>query len=511
MKNKKSYFLLFVLLAFIACSPSKKSIEPIISAKPEIGTVYSRVYKFIEYGEYNLAFSELKDYLRFYSPEERIGFDIQNIFAKYIIEGNDSLENIIENYVRLFDFFDSSDAESVYQMIMYRSSNESNLERAALIVAQKADNGSSEAGLYFFLAYTFYNLKMREQADKYLDCLINIAPQHPATANLMFRIRGKKPNYRAFAVEALRTLYYRDKSPSVLGLITSNFHIPSMINKEWENIAQTLIDYNLYNVQLISYSEIPIFFARNNNGEALYNLLKKQILANNYRLFSLVMRSLLYVYKEPYVIVDRLKREFINHPFVLMLQAQYLVSLSSDNIMDAAQLCINALEKSNNIEIFFDSVEIFRKTSEMFKLKSFAEELLFKYPYYRDLYNIYKIISSNTEVEDIFPRYFEHISESVEKYMISSNVMSDLSKKREYILNGLRIYKGDCSLILELLNIESSCEAGDFSNNYKAHIKDYVMKDEILFCINKMDEKRQKVYLSLVNEGRKDECADKSK
>ncbi len=499
------------MLAFFTCKEREKSEGHGPVGRPELESVYAKVYRLIEYGEYNLAFSELAYYLRFYTLEERKGFDIQNLFAKYIIEGSDSLENTIDNYARLFEFFNSADAEAVYQMLMYRSANESDLERAALIVASKVDKGSTDAGLYFFLTYTFYNLKMREQSDRYLDCLLSIAPHHPATSYLVFKIRGKRPNFRALAVDALRTLFYRDGSPSALRTIALNFHIPAMMNKEWEEIAFALLNSRDFQTRLLAYSEIPIFFARNNDAEALYKILKSQIVEKNYRLFSLATRSLLYVYKEPYVVVDRLRREFTDNPFVLMLYAKYLISTSPDNLNDAVQLCMDALEKDNNIEMLLESVELLSNTSNIFKLKSFAEELLFRYPYYIDLYNIYRTISSNSGKVDIFERYFEHIPESIERYLLFSYIVDNLKYKEGYLLNGLNVYKGDCRLIIELLDVENRCEAGDFFKKYNELIKNYVTKEEMLSCISKMEENRKVIYLSLVNQGKRGHCAVEKK
>ncbi len=483
MRIRLFQILFFATLFFTSCSTEDKvAAKSENYVKPDLSTLYTRAYRFIDLKEYNLAFSDLAFYLRFFSLNELLDFDMQNLFAKYIIEGEDSLENIVDNYSRLFDFFSSADAEAIYQMLMYRSHNESDIERIALIVASKVDANRVEAGLYFFLAYTFFQLKIRDQANRYLDCLIDIAPYHRATSYLAFRIRGKKPFYRLESTESLKNLFYKENTPDVSSTVAMNFHIPSMINKEWEDIGRMLLDHQNYETKIIAYSEIPIFFAKNGDGERLYLYLKNQIINNDYKLFSLVARSLLYVYKEPHTIIDRLKREFAEHPFVMALTAKYLLSLSHDNINDAAQLYLNALERDNNVEIFNEALDVFSRTSDIFKLKSFAEELLFKYPYNVELYNVYKIISSNIN-DDFFSRYFEHIPDSPNKYLILSYIVSQPETKRRYLLDGLKVYREDCSIILELLKLYSNYNNDDFAIAYNKYLKDYIGRDDFYRCI----------------------------
>ncbi len=474
--------------------------------RTDASTLYTRIYRLIDLKEYDLAFSELSFYLNFLSREELRNFDIQNLFAKYIIEGEDTLENTIENYVRFFQFFGSSDAEAIYQMLMYRSVSEKDTERAALIVASKADAGRGEAGLYFFLAYTFYNLRLKEQANRYLDCLISIAPYHSATSYLIFRMRGKKPDYRAEAVEALKNLYVKEASPVVAATVAMNFHIPSMMNKEWEDIGKSLLKSENYAVRSAAYSEIPIFFARKGDDENLYHLLKAQILANDYRLFSLAARSLLYVRKESHIVISRLKREFPEHPFINALYAKYLVSLSQENINEAAGLYLAALEKENNIEIFYEAADLFSKTSDIFKLKSFAEELLFKYPYHTELYNIYRIISSGSADDKLFGRYFEHLSESPYRYVLFSYIAAEQQEKERYLLDALKIYGGDCSILSEILRLYSDCKSGDFTKAYNNVIRKYAVKDDFYRCIKFMSENEREKYYSLVQSGSKKGC-----
>ncbi len=483
-----------------------REVSSNVSKKIPIENLYTRIYRFIDYKEYEIAFSELSFYLRFYSSDEIRRLNLQNLFAKYIIEGEDSLENTLENYVRLFDFFNAMDAEAIYQMLMYRSVSERDAERAALIMAKKADQGRGDAGIYFFLVNTFYNLKMRELANRYLDCLLVIAPDHPATSYLLFKIRGKRPDYRSEAVESLKNLYYKDSSITTLLTVAMNFHIPSMMNREWIEIGNSLLGSEIYRVKSVAYSEIPIFFARNNDSESIYKLLKSQILNNDYRLFSLAGRSLLYVHKEPYLVIDRLRREYNDHIFVKALYARYLISLGQDYLNDAANLYIEVLEKDNNIEMFYEALEIFRRTSELFKLRSFAEELLFKYPYNIELYNIYRNIFLNVVDDDLLKRYFEHLPESPDRYILFSYNYSDIEDRAEYLLNGLKIYKGDCRIILELLKLYSDCKANDFRIVYRDYIKQYVSKADLKRCFEFMDEKDANKYNLLVKKGIKEGC-----
>ncbi|MCX7957481.1 MAG: hypothetical protein N3B13_00345 [Deltaproteobacteria bacterium] len=509
MKNRIFLIALILSLTALSCkSDTGTTSAKNQTARPDIGVLYTRIFRLIDIKECDLAFSELKFYLRFYSAGERKKFDIQNLFAKYILEGEDPLDNVVENYARLFEFFDSSDAEAVYQMLMYRSSGEKDIERAALIVASKADEGRSDAGLYYFLAYTFYNLRMREQANRYLDCLITIAPSHRAVSNLVFRIRGKKPDYRAEAVESLRNLYAREITPVVYANIAMNFHIPAMMNREWEEAGRGLLENENYMVKSVAYSEIPIFYARKGDGETLYRLLKSQILANDYRLFSFAARSLLYVYKEPHTVIDRLKKEFEGSPFVSVLSAKYLLSLGADYINEAKGLFLSALEKDNNIEIFYEAADVFSRTSEIFKLKSFAEELLFKYPYHFQLYNIYRRIAPDAASDRFFSRYFEHIPESPGKYLIFSSVVSEIEMKKKYLSEGLSAYRGDCSIIMEILRLYSDCKSENFNEFFNDRVKNYAAKEDFYRCIKLAGEDEKDRFYELVSKGVRRGCKE---
>lgn len=500
MKNSICFISLFSLFSLIiSCVDNLEISNESKSHKYEISNLYNRVYKLIEIKEYDIAFSELGFYLQFYSRTEINNFDIQNLFAKYIFEGEDSLENIVENYAKLFDFFDSSDSEAIYQMMMYKSVEEKEREQIALIVASKVDAGRIDAGLYYFLAYTFHNLNMKEQANRYLDCLISIAPFHRATSNLILKIRGKKPKYKAEFVEALKNLFYNEETLSSYATIASNFHIPAMMNIEWENIGKKLLKNEYIIVQDIAYSEIPIFFAQKGDADTLYSLLKEQILQNNYKYFSLISRSILYVYKEPYVVVERIRKEFEGHPFASALYAKYLLSLSADRIYEAIQSYLQAIEKDNNIDIFYEAADLLKKSSVAFKLKPFIEELLFKYPYHIDLYTMYKDISSNSISDEFYFRYFEQISDSPDKYLIFSSVAENFEMKKRILLEGLKNYGTDCRVLISILRLYIDRPRHDLLEVYKNNIKNFTSSSHFYQCLRYIDEDEGKRYLSLLN------------
>ena len=508
MANRILLLLIFGLMLFISCKPENRAEMPKGRVRADIEQVYTRAYKFLGFKEYEVAFGELENLLPLYNESELERLDLQNLFARYIIEGEDSLENIIKNYVRLFDFFKSSDAEAIYQMIMYRSSLNSDMEKAALIVASQADKGVSDAGIYFFLANTFYNLKLKDKANEYLDCLIGIAPNHPATSYLLFKFRGKRPEYRAQSVYSLRNMFYNDKSLANLDTVASNFHIPSMMNKEWRDIGWALLKSRDYGLRQIAYSEIPIFFAREKDSETLYELLKEAIREEDYTLFRLASRSLLYVHPEPQAVVGRLKNEFSDHPYIFTLYAKYLLNLSQDNLKEATEWYIKALERQNNLEIFFEAVELFKRTSEFFKLKAFAEELLFMYPYYPELYKIYSDMSGGEIDRDKLMRYFEHLPVSVERYSLFSYLVDGSGEKERILLDGLRVFNSDCRLVIQLLNLYRDCQFKRFPEIHRSTLKDIVSQDDLNRCLIYLKSEDRERFASMIKSGKREGCSE---
>lgn len=507
MKSRLLYLFLLLLLITGSCKKEGIKINEGVY-RYDADTLYTRIYRLIDLREYELAFTELQFYLRFLSDEERREFDLQNLFAKYVIEAQDSLEDMVENYIKIFPFLGPSDAEAAYQILIYRSSLMGDLEKVALVVASKADRGRAEAGIYYFLSYTFFNLRMYREANNYLDCLITIAPDHPATSYLVFKIRGKKPEYRAESIIAMQNLFNSDKSEGILVPIAQNFHIPAMMNKDWERIGMYLLSSDNYRVRLVAYSEIPIFFARKRDEESLYLILKRQILQKDYRLFSLALRSLLYVYDRPYVVVERLKEEFADHPFVKSLYARYLLSLGGEYVSQSIDPFIEALEKENNIEILYDAFDAFRSSSSLFKLKSFIEELLYMYPYSIELYNLYKKMNPYGISDELFERYFERIPESVNRYILLSSISDDRKKKEYYLLKGLENYRGDCAILVELLRLYSDCEAERFDLAFKKHLKNYLNIDELYRCTGYMNDVDKKRYGDLISKGVREGCVN---
>ncbi|MCX7943812.1 MAG: hypothetical protein N2746_04825 [Deltaproteobacteria bacterium] len=509
MTNKLFSLILCIKLFLLSIDCQKDSVNHTQKDKPfkpDLETLYTRIYRLIEYGEYDIAFSEMAYMLNFYTQEERKNFDIQNLFAKYIIEGHGSLENIIENYTKIFDVLDSSDAEALYQIIMYHFNKEGNIEKAISFATSKVEKGNNRPGLYFFLAYTFYNFKMWELAYKYLDCLITLAPNHVATSYLTFRVRGKKPNYKAEAVESLRNLIVNDKSQNIDITVATNFHIPAMINREWEKIGDLLLHSNNYLVKRIAYSEIPIFYAQKGNSDKLYQAMKEQIMHNDYQLFSLVSRSLLYIFKDPIIVIDRLKADFGEHPFIMALSAKFLVSEGLNNLVEATNLFMKALEQDNNIDIFFEAVDLFRRTSLIFKLKPFAEELIYKYPYNTDLYESYRLISSDPTNDEFFKKYLELLPESVNKYLILISISKNIETKEKFLLEGLKAFKDDCNLILEIIKLYNRCEADNFIKAYRTNLSRYITLNEINECLKFVNEEERVKLYNLAYKGKKEGC-----
>lgn len=500
----KFAFLIVVFSILYGCQRERAVIiESNRSSIQEIGLLYTRLYRLIEHREYDLAFSEAEYFIALYPPEDVSKLDLQNLFAKYIIEGDDGLENVIRNYSRLFRFFSASDAEAIFQMIIYRSHIEADAERAALMVAQMADSGMSEAGIYYFLAYTFYNLKMREQANRYLDCLITIAPAHPATSDLIFRMRGRRRDFRGEAVEALRNLFFKDSSYNSRLTVAKNFHIPSLMNSEWRDIASRLLADRMSYVRLVAFSEIPIFFARQNDIEMLYRIIRDSLRDRDYALFTLALRSLLYVHKEPEVVINRIRTEFPDHPYSDIIYAKYLIAVSPDNLHSAIDLFITALTKENNLEVFMEAVDLFRRSSLLFRFRAFGEELMFIYPYYQELFRQSRIISG--EKGDL-ERYFEHLPESVDRYIIYSQISPERSTSEGYLIRGVRAFPSDCAVIIELMKHSADCKNRGFFEIYIGELKGIIKKENLIRCIAYIDDKRKEDYLAMIESNRRDWC-----
>lgn len=499
-------FALLIVVSFLLYSCQRERpviIESNRSSIQDIGLLYTRIYRLIDYREYELAFSEAEYFIALYPSEDISKLDLQNLFAKYIIEGNDSLENVIRNYSRLFRFFSASDAEAIFQMIIYRSHVETDAERAALMAAQMADSGMSEAGIYYFLTHIFYNLKMREQANRYLDCLITIAPAHPATSDLIFRMRGKRRDFRGEAVEALRSLFFKDSSYNSRLTVAKNFYIPSLMNNEWRDIASRLLTDRMSYVRLVAFSEIPIFFARENDNEMLYRILRDALRDGDYTLFSLALRSLLYVHKEPEAVINRIRTEFPDHPYSDIIYAKYLMAVSPASLNSAMELFITALTKENNLEVFMEAVDLFRRSSLVFKLRAFGEELMFMYPYYQELFRQSRIISG--ERGDL-ERYFEHLPESVDRYIIYSQISLEKSTSEGYLIRGVRAFPSDCALIIELMKHSADCNNRGFFEIYTGELKDIIKKENLIRCIAYVDDKRKEDYLAMIKSNRREWC-----
>jgi tetratricopeptide (TPR) repeat protein len=507
LRGDRSLLPVLIILILFTCSRQEERLKPPL--KPErtgIEQVYTRVYKFLGYKEYEVAFDELERVLPLYGEEDLKRLDLQNLFAKYIIEGEDTLENIIRNYNRFFRYFKSSDAEGIYQVIMYRASISQELERLPLIAESQAGKVKSPAGIYFILTRTYFGFRQRDKTNEYLDCLITLAPDHPATSRLIFDMRGKKLEYRSQSVNSLRDIFYNDSIYSNLETVALNFHIPSMMNREWRDIGWSLLKSRDYRLRQIAYSEIPIFFAREGDSDALYELLREAIREGDYTLFRLAARSLLYVHPEPQSVVGRIKNEFSDHPYIFTLYAKHLMNLSANNLKEATEWYIKALERENNIEIFFEAVDLFRRTSEFFKLKAFAEELLFMYPYDGELYKIYSEMCGGNIDSDRLMRYFEQLPISVDRYALFSHLLTNLADRERILLDGLKVFQSDCTLVIQLLNLYQDCQFGRFPEIYRQRLKGIISQGDIDRCLTYLKGEERERIASMIKNGKREGC-----